>query len=380
MRPPAKVAQPLRNAFGKGGEAVLLGVATAADPKTWWSPDGSPVAGPLAPATLPVLKDPYGEMRATYEFAIRLTDLPRDPEAVHLSVSGHPRPLFSVPMSRSAADPSLYFGAALLYPEQRFTNHMWIRFSTKPWREFRIDATGHVQSPELTPPGIRVIGGTMGRVEGDDAFYGSLLRVGTTNQNIIEQNGRTWWRLGAEPWADCEYRCVAVGKDGVKHEAIAGFFGPVGDEEPVWSFDVLPGEIDHFDLAIRTLDQVVAFHMISLKSGLTTVPSETDTLNGVGVVFDSAFYGQRFGEVRRRVMSKDLAGAEAMCAQVLEEAKARRSQMETENSPYAYIVDKGMPLLEKLLDALHRGDQREIDACMIVPRAWVSDFRRPCGG
>ena len=153
--PPRTAPSPsgLTNLFANGGEAELLGVNDPDRLAIWQSPDGSPLSQRFAGGNFSALKDPFGETRKTRQFAFRLTHLAKTPEAIYLDLRGEPRTLGPVRLQSDAKDPSLFYGASLLYPEQMRTSQLWIAYSTLPWNKFTLDARGKVTHLEEGNPG-----------------------------------------------------------------------------------------------------------------------------------------------------------------------------------------------------------------------------------
>src|SRR5262249_49765256 len=79
----------VRSTFAGGGAAEIVAIASSSDPKTWWSPDGTALGESFAGADFSALRDPYGERRTSYQFAIRIGGVPAGIEKVYLCVSGH---------------------------------------------------------------------------------------------------------------------------------------------------------------------------------------------------------------------------------------------------------------------------------------------------
>ena len=326
-----------------GGNVELLGVS---DGQRWWSPDGSPLSRALSEADFSSLKDPYGETRATYQFAIRLTGLANNPESIYLQISGGPRTAPTVRLRQSLIDPSLFYGAALLYPEQVETSWARVAYSTLPWNKITLDGSGRPQPPLPTnlPP--------------DQQYLSHLFPVFPFSR-VHEKDGKSILNLGMEIWGVLEYTAVAIARDGSSHPASNLLTGLVtGGDNWNWAFDLPPTDIERFEISVRDLDQFASFVNLSLQPGHKTRPEPERPSGSRGrSYFDDAFYNQLFSrDLGENLRAENISAATAAAAELIAQLKTRRARLQAGNNPNLYLADKALPIVTLIHAALERND------------------------
>jgi RNA polymerase sigma factor (sigma-70 family) len=342
-------AEPLRGVFPRGGQVEVVAVNSSVDPKVWWSPDGSPLAQKLAGADFTALRDPWGEPRITYQFALRVADLPPDAGPLYLDVKGAPRVAPLVPLQKDPRDPTLYYGAALLYADQPLVRRLTVTYSSQRWQHLVLDSTG------IAVPAIPKIANWY-------TYFGPPIR---DLNPAFEKDGKTFLVINGEPWGDLEYQATAMARNGASKPARDTFLGPVIGINRLekyatalfsaWAFDMPLREVERYEVAVRRVDQRVSFQDVALHTGQHTPAANLLQNSATSIPYDSAF-SNRFYSIGDRLMDHDAPAAAKICAEVLQQARARRAQLQAVGSPDLYAVDHGLPILAKLNDALHNND------------------------
>ena len=122
-----------------------------------------------------------------------------------------------------------------------------------------------------------------------------------------------------------------------------------------WVFDAPLSDIVRYEVAVRRVDRRASFKSVSLKAGQYAQAAPLIDSGPGTIPYDSAL-SKLFYAIGDRLEDGDIPAAAKTCDTVLDQARARWSQLQAKNSPHLFVVDHALPVLMPLRDALHKND------------------------
>jgi hypothetical protein len=134
--------------------------------------------------------------------------------------------------------------------------------------------------------------------------------------------------------------------------------GPItAGDQCNWAFDLRPNDIQRVEISIRQFNEVAQFANIPLKPGHQTLARGLRSGYGGGNYFDDALYNKLFSrDLGESMQLGDIPAAAHAATELIAQLSSRRAHLQTENHPDAYLIDKALPIVIQVRDALEHND------------------------